>query len=879
MPSTSPRGLAAHGVEIDARRARPAPRADQQARGGRDPPASSSFETGLPLDWTAASPARGRRRRRGAVAALAARVGADLVHLNSPALAAAARLPGAGRRRLPLLRRAPGGQAVRGGPLPRGLRAGATRARPARLSRRRRARRAERAPSPRRPPRAYGLPRAAAVVHNGRRRRRPRAGAAPRAASSSPPAGSGTRARTSPRSTARRARLDAAGPRRRAARRARTATRVALAHVQAARRARRDAEVARMARARARSSSPRRATSPSASRCSRRRRPAARWCWPTSRPSASCGTAPRSSSPPDDDAALAARASSACSREPRARAPSSARRPASARRRYTRRGDGRGHARASTAPLLARHAAAPGGGGGMRIVYFSHSLASCWNHGNAHFLRGVLRELIARGHEVAAFEPAGGWSLREPPRATTARRASPPSARAYPELVAARYDADARPRRGARRRRPRDRARVERARARRRARPARAGAAAASRSCSTTPTTARSATRRRSRALRPRRLRRRARLRRGARARSTRRWGWGERVWIWHEAADTRAVPSACRRGAARAAWSGSATGATTSAAPSCESFLLEPGAAARAARSTSTACAIPSRRCAALRGARRRATAAGCPTRGAGGLRAPPRDRPRAAPALRRGAARHPDHPRLRGAGLRHPAVSAPWRDAEGLFRPGDDFLVARDGAEMARHLAALSRRRRTCARSLVAQRARARSARATPAPTASTSCSPSCATLGAAAPLEMPHEDRVLRLEPGLLLLERRRHLLPRPAARPRRAAATAITFYEPDAFDRQQHRDIDPPGLGARSWSIRRPRRRLRARRSPRPRGADVVVKASGVGVFDDELLEGVVAGVRGRTRSASSGTSTRRPRSTELRGDPDAPVAPR
>ena len=28
----------------------------------------------------------------------------------------------------------------------------------------------------------------------------------------------------------------------------------------------------------------------------------------------------------------------------------------------------------------------------MRFVYFTHSLASCWNHGNAHFLRGVLRD-------------------------------------------------------------------------------------------------------------------------------------------------------------------------------------------------------------------------------------------------------------------------------------------------------------------------------------------------------------------------------------------------------------------------------------------------------------------------------------------------------
>ena len=47
----------------------------------------------------------------------------------------------------------------------------------------------------------------------------------------------------------------------------------------------------------------------------------------------------------------------------------------------------------------------------MKITYFTHSLLSCWNHGNAHFLRGVLRELIAKGHEVRAVEPAGNWSL------------------------------------------------------------------------------------------------------------------------------------------------------------------------------------------------------------------------------------------------------------------------------------------------------------------------------------------------------------------------------------------------------------------------------------------------------------------------------------
>ncbi len=46
----------------------------------------------------------------------------------------------------------------------------------------------------------------------------------------------------------------------------------------------------------------------------------------------------------------------------------------------------------------------------MRFVYFTHSLVSDWNHGNAHFLRGVLRELQRRGHDTRVFEPANGWS-------------------------------------------------------------------------------------------------------------------------------------------------------------------------------------------------------------------------------------------------------------------------------------------------------------------------------------------------------------------------------------------------------------------------------------------------------------------------------------
>ncbi len=48
----------------------------------------------------------------------------------------------------------------------------------------------------------------------------------------------------------------------------------------------------------------------------------------------------------------------------------------------------------------------------MRVVIFCHSLVSDWNHGNAHFLRGICLELIERGHRVRVFEPRGGWSRR-----------------------------------------------------------------------------------------------------------------------------------------------------------------------------------------------------------------------------------------------------------------------------------------------------------------------------------------------------------------------------------------------------------------------------------------------------------------------------------
>lgn len=47
----------------------------------------------------------------------------------------------------------------------------------------------------------------------------------------------------------------------------------------------------------------------------------------------------------------------------------------------------------------------------MNIVLFCHSIVSDWNHGSAHFLRGVVTELQRRGHRVRCYEPRGAWSF------------------------------------------------------------------------------------------------------------------------------------------------------------------------------------------------------------------------------------------------------------------------------------------------------------------------------------------------------------------------------------------------------------------------------------------------------------------------------------
>jgi spore maturation protein CgeB len=66
--------------------------------------------------------------------------------------------------------------------------------------------------------------------------------------------------------------------------------------------------------------------------------------------------------------------------------------------------------------------------------------------------------------------------------------------------------------------------------------------------------------------------------------------------------------------------------------------------------------------------------------------------------------------------------------------------------------------------------------------------------------------------------------------------------ITFYEPDAYERQQHRDMEPPPW-ARSVVYPATAEGLRSVLAE-ARAADIVVKASGVGVFDAELIAGII-----------------------------------
>ncbi|MGV3652457.1 MAG: CgeB family protein [Devosia sp.] len=75
----------------------------------------------------------------------------------------------------------------------------------------------------------------------------------------------------------------------------------------------------------------------------------------------------------------------------------------------------------------------------MNFLFYTHSQVSDWNHGNAHFLRGVLRALHKCGHETRVLEPLGAWS-RENLVAEQGQGALRGFARDFPDLTSETYD-------------------------------------------------------------------------------------------------------------------------------------------------------------------------------------------------------------------------------------------------------------------------------------------------------------------------------------------------------------------------------------------------------------------------------------------------------
>jgi spore maturation protein CgeB len=319
----------------------------------------------------------------------------------------------------------------------------------------------------------------------------------------------------------------------------------------------------------------------------------------------------------------------------------------------------------------------------VRIAYFTHSLASCWNHGNAHFLRGVLRELIARGHDVRALEPAGNWSLAN--LLTDAGEAGLDAYRAaYPELASESFDptADAAALVG-------DAELVIVHEWNERALVAAIGAL---RRAGSRFTLLFHDTHHRAvsdpEAIRAFDLSGYDGVLAFGETLSEvyRRWGWGDRVWTWHEAADTRLFHPPTEEGTREGiVWIGNwGDGERTQ---EIEDFLLRPAREAGlpldiyGVRYPDEAKALLARYGVYYRGWAPNARAPEIFARHLATVHVPRRYYSTVLPGI----------PTIRvfealACGI--PLVSAPWHDAEHLFRPGIDYLVAPNGTAMTRHL-----------------------------------------------------------------------------------------------------------------------------------------------------------------------------------------------
>ena len=322
----------------------------------------------------------------------------------------------------------------------------------------------------------------------------------------------------------------------------------------------------------------------------------------------------------------------------------------------------------------------------MKIVYFTHSLLSCWNHGNAHFLRGILREMIARGHDVRALESSGNWSLAHL-LADHGEAGLADFRTAYPDLNAESYQSDA------------DVAALtgdaDLVIVHEWNEPALVAAIGALRIRGGRFTLLFHDTHHRA-VSDPDAMRAfdlagyDGVLAFGAALADVyRRWGWGERVFTWHEAADTRLFrPPDTDEERSGLIWIGNwGDGERTD---ELETFLLRPAAAAglpldiHGVRYPAEATAMLARHGARYLGWAPNARAPRLFARHLATIHVPRRYYATILPGI----------PTIRvfealACGL--PLVSAPWVDAEHLFRPGEDFLVAPDGEAMTRHLVAI--------------------------------------------------------------------------------------------------------------------------------------------------------------------------------------------
>ena len=322
----------------------------------------------------------------------------------------------------------------------------------------------------------------------------------------------------------------------------------------------------------------------------------------------------------------------------------------------------------------------------MRVVYFTHSLASCWNHGNAHFLRGVLRELAGRGHEVRAFEPQGAWSLQN--LLADAGEAGLDAYRAaYPELSSRTFAPDADPAAltdGA-----------ELVIVHEWNDPALVAALGRLRSGGARFTLLFHDTHHRAvsdpQAITAFDLS-------GydgvlafgeTLAEVYRRWGWGRRVFVWHEAADVRLFhPPAEPTRREGLVWIGNWGDGERSA--ELESYLFRPARDVDlpldiyGVRYPQAALETLERHGARYHGWTPNAAAPSVFARHLATVHVPRRFYVEKLPGI-------PTIRVFEALACGVPLVSAPWRDSEGLFRDGADFLFAADEAAMRRTLQAV--------------------------------------------------------------------------------------------------------------------------------------------------------------------------------------------